>query len=229
MTELTIKALKTTYLKKSTEQSSTLPEDKKVKVKKGKVYGITEFREIDLHASGDHLWVSLTNSAGIWCIYQPHWKCSWIKKGVGHIEYPEWDQVNWLTDNWDTPISRFFTLGEACNYSNERRPSTADVQKNIITIARKVDEVRDWWGSGLACNSWYRPEHVNARVGGATNSRHIQGDAIDVRPLQGSIYDLQNRFKSEWFNTGKWQGGFGLGANKGFIHLDNGTRRTWNY
>ncbi|NEP47243.1 MAG: peptidase M15, partial [Okeania sp. SIO2H7] len=94
--------------------------------------------------------------------------------------------------------------------------------------ARKMDDIREWWGGPLGVNSWYRPWHVNTRIGSRAPN-HPNGYGIDFRPLNGSVWEMQKRFQEEWYNAGKWNGGFGLGARKGFVHLDLRGKRVWNY
>lgn len=134
--------------------------------------------------------------------------------------------INWY--NFDCKISKYFTVGEVALRQNERIPTNPQHQANAIKMALKLDEIREWWGSPLLVNSWYRPPHVERRVGGS-GANHPFGYAVDFRPAQGSVWTLQRRFEDEWYNTGKWQGGFGRGAKKNFLHLDLRHRRIWDY
>lgn len=134
--------------------------------------------------------------------------------------------IDWK--NFDSKISKYFTVREVAIGQRDRLPTNTTHQANAIKLALKLDEVRDWWGSPLLVNSWYRPPHVERRIGGSF-ANHPFGYAADIRPAQGSIWEFQKRFETEWYNTGKWQGGFGRGAQKSFIHLDTRNRRVWNY
>ena len=118
--------------------------------------------------------------------------------------------------------------------SRERIPrddgqwSEREIKQNVIIAARHLDEIREWWGGPIGVNSWLRPWKVNARIGSRAPN-HPSGTGIDFRPLGGSVWEMQKRFKAEWYDTGKHSGGLGLGANKGFLHTDLRGKRIWNY
>jgi uncharacterized protein YcbK (DUF882 family) len=97
-----------------------------------------------------------------------------------------------------------------------------------LKLAKELDKVREWWGSGLRVTSWYRPPHAESAAKGSF-ANHPYGFAVDIAPVNGSVQELQRRFEAEWYRTGKWKGGFGRGAKKGFIHLDLRNRRIWDY
>jgi hypothetical protein len=71
-----------------------------------------------------------------------------------------------------------FTWAEATKGGTRMPPnqSTVDAMINIATLAQKV---RDRIQKPLIITSWYRPAQINRAVGGAKNSRHLIGDAID--------------------------------------------------
>ncbi|MBD2424512.1 glucosaminidase domain-containing protein [Phormidium sp. FACHB-1136] len=228
-------ALNDTWLKKEwNKQSSELDETEKAFVSKGKYYFIEDFSEYSLETElGGHALVNLSHDAGSWYIFLEHWQLPWTEAPEPTSQpqalletLPQWDQVQW--DKWSSPVSRYFTVGEVSAHSRERIVTDPTHKKNVIKLARRLDEVREWWGSALLVNSWYRPKDVERRVGGS-GANHPFGYAVDLRPAQGSISDLESRFEQEWYNAGKWEGGFGRGARKGFIHLDLRTQRIWDY
>lgn len=128
--------------------------------------------------------------------------------------------------NKSTPIyhGSNFTWGEATN--NCTRPisdlivdnkliiSSGEIQKNIIETAKQLDHVRSILGDRpIHINSWYRPSHINKRVGGGKFSRHQYGDAVDIRSnylAPGQIYKLLDPI--HLFG--------GLGKYFGFVHID---------
>lgn len=229
MTE-TITALAQTWLKKDYRFSADdLSDDRKVKVEPGKNYKVESCEERDADTEmGGHFRIDLAHGGGTWYIFGEHWQLPWqvvIDNPPANV--PEWNEVNW--SDWSQPVSKYFTVGEVTLRSRERIPTQTEIKKNIIKIARKMDEIREWWDAPLAVNSWNRPWAVNTRIGSRAPN-HPGGYAVDFRPLKGgSVWDLQKRFEDEWYNTGKWQGGFGRGAKKGFIHIDLRGRRIWNY
>jgi hypothetical protein len=231
MSTMQITATRATYLKKAVAQASTLADNQRVAVQPGRSYTITAYHETedDEGAGGDgHSRVDLGHGAGSWYIFNDHWRLPWDDLPMSTpSRQPEWNTVNW--SNFGDAVSKYFTVGEVTNMSRERIPTDATIQQNIIRVARLMDQVREWWGSALGVNSWYRPWHVNRRIGSSAPN-HPNGYAVDFRPLsRGSVWDLQSRFEREWYDTGRWPGGFGRGANKGFIHVDLRGRRKWNY
>ena len=106
-----------------------------------------------------------------------------------------------------------------------------DVKKNIIKIARAVDEIREEWGP-IGVNSFYRPWHINRAIG-SRSSNHPSGTAMDFRCLRGNTIGLERMIKEKYYDSGKWNGGMGFGAaRKNFVHLDLNPqygKRCWNY
>ena len=93
-------------------------------------------------------------------------------------------------------------------------------------LVANLQVLRDEAGVPLAINSGYRCEKHNKAVGGSPNSQHVQGTAVDIRPLGGmSLKDLcQLAEKIPGFASG----GIGYYPISGFIHLDvRGTPARW--
>ncbi len=95
-----------------------------------------------------------------------------------------------------------------------RVPETNQIVENAIRLAIGFGEIRDKWGSAIALTSGYRPPSVNRAIGGASRSRHMQGDAADIYPASGDINKLLQVVRSSSVV------GIGLGMRKGFIHID---------
>ncbi|MEM8809791.1 MAG: D-Ala-D-Ala carboxypeptidase family metallohydrolase, partial [Cyanobacteria bacterium P01_G01_bin.38] len=117
-----------------------------------------------------------------------------------------------------------FTWSEATRGGTRMPPNQATVDA-MIRIARLAQQARDRIGRPFIITSWYRPPDVNRRVGGASRSRHIVGDAIDfyVNGLSGNqIY---------WALDPWWPGG--LGRYRRFSrlgHIDaRGYRARWRH
>ncbi|MEO0868285.1 MAG: D-Ala-D-Ala carboxypeptidase family metallohydrolase [Cyanobacteria bacterium J06642_11] len=117
-----------------------------------------------------------------------------------------------------------FTWSEATRGGTRMPPNQATVDA-MIRIASLAQQARDRLGRPFHITSWYRPADINRQVGGASNSRHIVGDAIDfyVDGLSGDqIY---------WALDPWWPGG--LGRYRSFArlsHLDaRGYRARWRH
>jgi len=223
-----------TWLKKDWQkQASQLDDTERAFVPVAKSYQIEAFWEQSLEISGDaaaHGKVVLAHKAGQWWIYVSHWDFSWDEKPLTSLppneKLPDWNEIDWT--DFSQPVSRYFTVGEVSLYQRNRIVRQAPIQQNAVKIARYLDKIREWWGSPLLVNSWYRPPDVERAVGGS-GANHPYGFAGDIRPQHGSIWDFQQRFENEWYNAGKWNGGFGRGARRGFIHLDLRHKRVWSY
>jgi Peptidase M15 len=120
--------------------------------------------------------------------------------------------INW--SDFSSPISKYFTVGEVSQFSRERIVINSDHQKNVLLIAKCLDNIREQWGRPIGVTSWYRPPAVNRRVGGASQSQHLNGGAVDIYPINENIYDFQ-----KWLDQ-KWDRALGYGAKRGFVHID---------
>jgi len=106
-----------------------------------------------------------------------------------------------------------FTWSEFTKFGT-RVPKTQEVVNNIIELATRMEDVRQWLGNRpLQFTSAYRPADVNRAVGGVIDSQHVHGKAVDFT-YEGDLnkaYEIINK---------KWFGGVGDGRARGFIHLD---------
>jgi uncharacterized protein YcbK (DUF882 family) len=130
-------------------------------------------------------------------------------------------KINW--NDFEQKISTFFTVGEVTQRDPRRVPAAgSSIEKNILTIARELDKIRSEWGKPVLVTSWYRPAAVNRAIGGASASQHINGGAVDIRPVNpGDLLRLQAWCDENWF------GALGYGARRGFVHLDIRNGKGW--
>jgi zinc D-Ala-D-Ala carboxypeptidase len=85
----------------------------------------------------------------------------------------------------------------------------------------RLQALRDNLGKPLILRSAYRsPEH-NKRVGGATNSNHMQGIAFDIAIANHDPHILEAAARAVGFR------GFGYYPKSGFLHVDTGRERSW--
>lgn len=94
------------------------------------------------------------------------------------------------------------------------------IENNIIETAKKLDRIREIFGSKpLYVNSWYRPSHINFRVGGSKHSRHQHGDAVDI---------CSKYFNSQQIAYMLRDHPGGLGKYHSFVHIDwRGYKARW--
>ena len=128
---------------------------------------------------------------------------------------------------WSEATKRGTRIPQVINHSNPKLVVTLEEAEravnHIIMIATRLEDVRKTFGNrSIKINSWYRPPNINRTVGGASNSRHITGDGVDI-VVDGipawDVYDELNPI---------WRGG--LGKARSFTHLDcRATKTRWLY
>lgn len=97
--------------------------------------------------------------------------------------------------NWTNPkskISKYFTVGEATWLPRLKMyyTPTEEEKSNIIKLAERLDKARELLNKPFTVNVWIRPTTIdpktgkqvdyNALVGGAKNSQHRLGLAVDL-------------------------------------------------
>lgn len=61
-------------------------------------------------------------------------------------------------------------------------PVPVELEGNALRLCQLLEAVRTIWGDSLIVVSGYRTALYNVRIGGAARSRHVVGDAADIRP-----------------------------------------------
>lgn len=199
-----LEAVQATWLKKEPVQATELGEKEKVSVPKGKTYAVSAYSEV---AADAHALVELAAGAGTWYVYEPHWR----KVQLSGEAMPA--SVDWA--DFDSLVTPNLTVGEVLQWDKRRIPGpNASVRSRLLRTATEFQKVRDAWGLPLGVTSFYRPEPINAQVGGVPGSRHTTGEAFDVYPVGRSLESFY-----QWIRA-RWTGGLGDGRHRGFIHLD---------
>ena len=119
-----------------------------------------------------------------------------------------------------------------CNFTwseltkgGSRIPVNATVTQRIVRLCKYLDEVRTFLGGRpVHITSGYRDPVSNRRVGGASRSRHMSGDAVDFWVEGMDSVDVFYKLKN--FHP---RGGLAVG--NGFVHLDlrPGSPARWSY
>jgi hypothetical protein len=235
-----------TYLKPLPEPAASFEVDEIAKVLKGTVIPILAYRQEHGHicftvdATGFNLATLHPSRKNTWWIYAQH--CldpqghgadndpkdtpSDTAKGYG-IVLPGFTGNYYSTDSIGLK-SQSFTWGEALHVDSAgsyRQPANPDVVYKIIKIAEVMQNVKGLFGGApIKVNSWYRDPVTNRRVGGASQSRHMVGDAVDFHIPGVSLKDVYDRLDPWWGSRG------GLARGQGFVHIDGrGYRARWTY
>lgn len=137
---------------------------------------------------------------------------------TGNIAVPEWGQIK-LSD----PIypGCLYTWADATK-NGTRVPESKSIMEGIVRIAQAMQDLSGKYNGGKAMkiNSWYRDPASNRRVGGASKSRHLQGDAVDF------YHPDMSRIHREL--AASWNGGVAIKPGS-FVHIDTGSKRRWTY
>lgn len=79
-------------------------------------------------------------------------------------------------------LTKNFSLAEltATNTGIDNTPPQ-EIINNLLSLTEKVlQPLREQYGKPITINSGYRSKGVNSRVGGASTSQHITGQAADI-------------------------------------------------
>ena len=227
----TVKALQKTKVKSSTEDSTTLADEDLYVLTQGQSFQVDAWSL----AEGSH--IKVTIRAKHYFLFAPHIELRNLKGESVTLIQPTLDRDPGIiltlpghgAVGTNDPIyeGSHFTWGEALR-NGERRPYEKAQVDNIIAIAKELDKIREMFSDRpILITSWLRPDRpidINAQVGGARNSQHIRGHAVDFYVVGLDIWEVQKRMQRYWT-----KGGLGLGASRGFIHIDLGTPRVWDY
>ncbi len=122
-----------------------------------------------------------------------------------------------------------FVWSEVLNGDLRRIPKDKSVVANVIKIATELETVRGWFQDRpVKVTSWFRPREINRAVGGASQSTHIQGHAVDISVPGLNPLEVERILLQRWSNRGGV--GRGQARGRGFTHLDlRGYRAVWDY
>jgi len=119
-----------------------------------------------------------------------------------------------------------FSWAEATK-NGKRIPATVEIEANIIAMATTMESVRDHLGGfPLTITSWYRDAATNRRVGGAPQSTHLTGLAVDFYHPTLKPSEVRSKLENWWGDLG----GLAHNNSKGFTHIDaRGYKARWIY
>lgn len=133
-------------------------------------------------------------------------------------------KIGWVGANDPVHPGGHFVWGEFTK-NLSRVPQTEKVVDAIARLAYYLEDVRELFGnSSVSINSGYRPPSINRNVGGASNSQHLYGSAVDIVVSGIRPHEVYTRLNS-------WHGSKGgLASSNSFTHIDlRGYRARWRY
>ena len=122
-------------------------------------------------------------------------------------------------------LTRNFKLSEFDCKSGCEMPDS--VLMEVKKLANQLQIIRDFIQQPIYINSGYRCKEHNAKIGGVKNSKHILGQAADMRVDNVSPEDLYEAIENLIKFNHIFEGG--LGIYKTWIHYDTRlTRSRWD-
>ena len=86
--------------------------------------------------------------------------------------------------NANAKLSEHFTLGELTKSGSHPEvyniPSHEAIA-NLTNLSKWLEVLRERAGTPIIINSGYRSPQLNKKIGGAANSNHLTGCAVDIR------------------------------------------------
>lgn len=122
------------------------------------------------------------------------------------------------------PKASNFTWAELTK-GGARIPIDTTITQRIVKLSEYMDKVRSFLGDRpIRITSGYRDPSSNRSVGGARNSRHMYGDAVDFWVEGMDVVDVFYQLKSYHLKGG-------LAVGNGFVHVDlrPGAPARWTY
>ena len=247
-----LQVLSDTVFKTSTAQSSQLPAEEKVLVRRNTIFELSSYAQ----PASNHVKVALKGAflgpqnRNTWYCFlpdiyvvgteignNPNDQNNGGSGGGGDrgipLQFPGFSGTYYANDPifWQTQYGDRgnFTWGEALHVNpttgQYRRPANADVIYGIQRIARAMEDIRKRYGDRpITVTSWYRDPATNAAVGGSPNSRHLFGDAVDFVVPGRHPFDVYADLDAWWGSRG------GLASARSFTHIDaRGYRARWDY
>jgi uncharacterized protein YcbK (DUF882 family) len=113
---------------------------------------------------------------------------------------------------------KYFTLQELCFSETAQRNNitnipTFDIVFNLFRLGFVLDQVRAEFGFPIYVTSGYRCKELNFLVGGATDSEHMFGNAVDITcdvDKLDILYSILDHYS--------WSERY-INMTKGYIHL----------
>lgn len=137
-----------------------------------------------------------------------------------HLREP----VTFINEEGRIPRPTPFNWSEVTKGGN-RIPAESAITKRVMKSAELMTTFRDAFAQPIIVTSWYRDPVTNRRVRGASNSRHLYGDAVDWYPKDDGITEEGWLLLCELYQVA------GVASGLRFFHTDMrpGPPKTWQY
>lgn len=232
-------ALRDTVIKTSFQDSNTLGPTEQTEVIEGQEINIDAYKFI---GKNNHIEISISGST--YFLFVPHIKL--LNDSGKEVNLVDNSSPTPVVNPKKTPIklpgyqSTFyledsvipggnFTWNEV-THGGTRIPQQKSHVDNAIALCKHLQGLREHLGNiPMRVTSFYRPEPINSRVGGARNSFHLTGAACDFYVPGANMRTIEEKTRVYWLNNRI--GGVGLAAssNRNFVHVDLGPIRSFPY
>jgi hypothetical protein len=123
----------------------------------------------------------------------------------------------------------YFSLSEFDSKDGAKMP--APVKANIMRLIENLNVLREVVGAPIAITSGYRSPAHNATIGGAKESKHMEGMAADFQVAGMTPKQVHSKIEALIKEGKMHDGGLGLyeraTGRGGWIHYDIGESRRW--
>lgn len=107
-------------------------------------------------------------------------------------------------------MGKYFTIAEltysaaAARKKIDNTPNEEELA-HLNELIEVLDRIREAWGSAIIVSSGFRCERLNKILGGAKNSAHKYGYAVDIEPKNGKNKEFL-KFLEKWLldNNQPW-------------------------
>jgi hypothetical protein len=128
-------------------------------------------------------------------------------------------------------LSEHFTLAELTQSQTAARAGlkndpTPEALENLKYLAGRLEAVRKLLGKPMIVSSGYRAPRVNALVGGAANSQHMLGQAVDfIAPGYGTPFQVAQAIERSGLKYDQLIHEFGRWIHVSFVKPELGEPR----
>lgn len=106
--------------------------------------------------------------------------------------------------------------------SSTKRGYVPDIDRLNDDLKSGIAELQQAWGRELPIVSAYRDPARNKRAGGAKQSQHMHGNAVDI-----DVSGLSREERGELITLARKMGFGGIGVYRNSLHLDKASKRHW--
>ena len=113
-----------------------------------------------------------------------------------------------------------FTLAEMANNAGDPNKPQYWYTEDSEAFMKTLQFFRSLVGQRVIINSGYRQPEYNRKIGGASDSRHLWGQAADIRPLERFTAKDHIKAWAEALAFTGWHGAINVYKNHEYYHLE---------